>query len=189
METSEKAVMVVDDETGLVDLYEAWLTDSYEVITAYSGEEALDRLERNPDVIVLDRLMPGLSGDEFLRTIRERGYDCPVALASAVEPDGDVLELGFGDYLTKPVSREELNDTVEKLLRRASYQESIREYFDISQKLALIDETNLDDAWLETYRGLVERRDCLELELDGLLESFDEQDIQTVMGESRHEQD
>jgi len=100
-------VLVVEDEPDLADLYAAWLGDEYRVRTAYGGQEALDELDEaddEVDAILLDRRMPGLSGDEVLAAVRERGIDCRVAMVTAVEPDFDILKMGFDDYLVKPVT-------------------------------------------------------------------------------------
>ena len=80
-------VLVVEDEPDLADLYATWLKIDYSVRTAYGGEEAVEQLDDEIDVVLLDRRMPGLSGDEVLTKIRERGIDCYVSMVTAVEPD------------------------------------------------------------------------------------------------------
>lgn len=83
----DPVVLVVDDEEDLANLYSQWLSDDYAVRTAYNGEQALERLDETVDVVLLDRRMPGLSGDDALNRIREREYDCRVAMVTAVDPD------------------------------------------------------------------------------------------------------
>jgi DNA-binding response OmpR family regulator len=114
-------VLIVDDERNLADLYAAWLQDDYYTRVVYSGEEALSEIHPGIDVVLLDRRMPDISGDEVLVTLRDRGMDCRVAMVSAVIPGFDILDLGFDDYLTKPIEREELHRTVERLVEIDSY--------------------------------------------------------------------
>ncbi|MGM0447234.1 MAG: HalX domain-containing protein [Methanobacteriota archaeon] len=135
-------VLVVEDEPDLADLYAAWLGDEYRVRTAYGGREALDQLDEadnEVDAILLDRRMPGLSGDEVLTAVRDRGIDCRVAMVTAVEPDFDILEMGFDDYLVKPVTSDTLRETVEGLLRRGEYDSEVQELFSLTSKKAMLE--------------------------------------------------
>ena len=120
-DAEESTVLVVDDEQGLADLYSEWLSSSYTVRTAYDGEEALERMDEGVDVVLLDRHMPGMTGDEVLETIRDFGYDCRAAMVTAVDPDFDIVDIPFDDYLCKPVDGEELEEAVEALLTVDTY--------------------------------------------------------------------
>ncbi|QWC20028.1 HalX domain-containing protein [Halorubrum sp. 2020YC2] len=155
-------VLVVEDEPDLADLYAAWLGDEYRVRTAYGGHEALDQLDEadnDVDAILLDRRMPGLSGDEVLTAVRERGIDCRVAMVTAVEPDFDILEMGFDDYLVKPVTSDTLRETVEGLLRRGEYDSEVQELFSLTSKKAMLEseKSASDLADNEEYQRLTER--------------------------------
>jgi DNA-binding response OmpR family regulator len=114
-------VLIVDDDRDLADLYATWLQDDYYTRTVYSGRDALDELHDGIDVVLLDRRLPDIPGDEVLVTLRDRGMDCRVSMVTAVNPGFDILELGFDDYLTKPIDREELRRTVERLVDIDSY--------------------------------------------------------------------
>ncbi|PSQ11434.1 hypothetical protein BRC93_05455 [Halobacteriales archaeon QS_5_70_15] len=105
------SVLIVDDDRDLADLYATWLQDDYYTRTVYSGRDALDELHDGIDVVLLDRRLPDIPGDEVLVTLRDRGMDCRVSMVTAVNPGFDILELGFDDYLTKPIDREELRRT------------------------------------------------------------------------------
>jgi DNA-binding response OmpR family regulator len=155
-------VLVVEDEPDLADLYAAWLGDEYRVRTAYGGHEALDQLDEaddEVDAILLDRRMPGLSGDEVLTAVRERGINCRVAMVTAVEPDFDILEMGFDDYLVKPVTSDTLRDTVEGLLRRGEYDTEVQELFSLTSKKAMLEseKSASDLADNEEYQELTDR--------------------------------
>ena len=159
-------VLVVEDEPDLADLYAAWLGDEYRVRTAYGGHEALDELDEaddEVDAILLDRRMPGLSGDEVLTAVRDRGIDCRVAMVTAVEPDFDILEMGFDDYLVKPVTSDTLRETVEGLLRRGEYDTEVQELFSLTSKKAMLEseKSASDLADNEEYQRLTERIDEL----------------------------
>jgi len=134
-------VLVVDDEPNVADAYALWLSEDYDVRTATGGEEALAALEDDPDVdvVLLDRRMPELSGDEVLAVIRERGIGCRVAMVTAVDPDFDIADMDVDAYLTKPVGAEELRDVVEQLLRVATYDERTRERFALVERRAALE--------------------------------------------------
>jgi two-component system response regulator AdeR len=157
-------VLVVDDEPHLVGMYAAMLEDVHTVRTATSGEAALDRLSEAVDVILLDRRMPGLSGDEVLEIVRERGYECRVAMVTSVEPDMDIVEMGFDAYVVKPVRQQDLRDFVENLLLRTECSRDTRELLSVTSKLVAL-ESRFDEERLaanETYQHLRERRKRLD---------------------------
>jgi DNA-binding response OmpR family regulator len=175
MTADRPLVLVVEDEPDLADLYAAWLEGSYRVRTAYGGREALEALDDSVSAVLLDRRMPDLSGDEVLEAVRDRGIDCRVAMVTAVEPDFDIIAMGFDDYLVKPVSREELERTVETLLLRNEYDEGIRELFSLASKKALL-ESEKGPAALEDndeYRELDAKLDGLRGDLDEKLEEIE----------------
>lgn len=175
-------VLVVEDEVELARLYTEWLEDDYDVRTATSGSEALDLYDEDVDVTLLDRRMPGLSGDEVLEEVRSRPGSTRVAMVTAVDPDVDVLELGFDDYVTKPVSSDDLRETVTGLLTRATYEENVQEYFALATKRATVESeksaTELSEN--EEYLALATRIDELESEIDERAETFDEQDYRAA---------
>lgn len=122
----DATVLVVDDERHLADLYAEYLADRHDVVTAYGGEEGLDRLSDDVDVAVVDRRMPGLSGTELIAAIEEADVDCRTAMVVASEPDFDLIDLGVDDYLVKPVTRADVTSVVDQLLTLTEYTESVR---------------------------------------------------------------
>lgn len=112
-------VLVVDDEPAVADRYSGWLADRYDVRTAHEGEAAVEVLREDPvaiDAVLLSRRTSELSEDPVLVSIRDAGFECPVALVTDRRPDLDVVEWGFDDYLTEPVSEEALLQSVGSLL-------------------------------------------------------------------------
>jgi DNA-binding response OmpR family regulator len=117
-----RTILVVDDEPVLREtLAEALDADGFRVVTAADGREALSRFrEHQPDLVVLDLMLPELSGIEVCRIIRaESGVPIVMLTAKSSELDKVVgLELGADDYVTKPFSLRELSARIRALLRR-----------------------------------------------------------------------
>lgn len=109
-------ILFVDDESALADGYAATLRDEYDTRVAYGGRAGLDRLDETVDVVCLDRRMPGMAGEEILEAIRDAGYDCRVVMLTGVEPDVEVPDMAFDDYLVKPVANDDLRETVDRLV-------------------------------------------------------------------------
>ena len=122
-------ILVVDDERAVREsLRRALELEGYEIELAGDGSEALYRLESSgePDVMILDVLMPGVDGLEVCRRIRGSGSKLPVLMLTArteVEDRVAGLDAGADDYVTKPFALEELLARVRALLRRTSTEE------------------------------------------------------------------
>jgi DNA-binding response OmpR family regulator len=175
MTTEPPTVLIVEDEPDLADLYATWLGDEYEVRTAYGGHEALEQLDGDVDVVLLDRRMPDMPGDEVLTAIRDDGENCRVAMVTAVEPDFDIIAMGFDDYLVKPVTKDDIYSTVSNLLRRDEYETGVSELFALASKKALL-ESEKSPAELdanEEYQELTERLDDLRERVDTTLSEID----------------
>lgn len=119
-----QTIMVVDDDEKITALIKRSLVfEGYAVMTASNGAEALKLiLQEEPDLIILDVMMPVLDGWEVVRRIREGGLALPVLMLTAKDEVQDRvkgLELGADDYLVKPFALEELLARVRALLRRA----------------------------------------------------------------------
>lgn len=136
---ANSTVLLVDDDPQVRQLYRRYLEEEYTVRTADDGETALEEMDTDVDVVLLDRRMPGLAGDDFLNAIRDQGYDCPVAMVTAVNPDLDILELGFEDYLVKPVTKKELLELTDTLVRRINYERHIQDWLGLLSKKATLE--------------------------------------------------
>ena len=179
-------VLIVEDEPDVAETYNLWLASDYEVRMAHDGDEGLDELDETVDVVLLDRMMPGLSGDEVLQQIRDRGFNCRVAMVTAVEPDFDILEMGFDAYLCKPIKSDQLYETVSNLLDRSAYDDLLQEYYSLVEKRATLEATK-SSAELEDNEEYVELRDRIETLRDDLSDSLggigsDEDFIATLRG-------
>jgi len=171
-------VLVIDDEQEVADVYALRLHDEYDSRVAYGGEDALETIDVDVDIVLLDRRMPDISGDEVLAEIRGKGYNCRVIMLTAVDPGLDILDMPFDDYLCKPVEKEDLVAAIDQQLRIHRYDDRLSEYFEISSKVALL-EAELPPQELEDSEELARLRDraeTLRAEIDETLDEFDDID-------------
>lgn len=173
--SEQPRVLVVEDEVDVRELYADRLADEYDVATAGSGTEALDVLDESIDVVLLDRRMPGLHGDDTLERIRESGADARVAVVTGVAADLDVVGLPVDAYLEKPVAAGELRDVVERLVRVSRYDDRVRQYYAVTQKRAALDDAGVSEA-APAYRELLRRCRALERGIDDLRCRLDHDD-------------
>ena len=167
-------ILVIDDEERVGQAFALWL-DDYRVETATDGEAGLELMDDGVDVVLLDRHMPGLSGSEVLERIREAGYDCRVAMVTAVDPDFDIVDMSFDDYVPKPVDRETLQEVIERLLNIDQYDRRMGELYAVDRTIATL-ETDAPRPRLEDddrYADLLDRKAELEAELQEFVGSLD----------------
>jgi len=173
---SAPTILVVDDEPEVADAYSLRLQQEYEARTAYGGAAAMEEIDDDVDLVLLDRRMPNMSGDEVLAAIREEGYDARVIMVTAVTPDYDILDMPFDDYLCKPVERDDLFAAIEQQLDAVDYQDTVSEYFAITAKQSLLEQrkstVELEDN--EEYQQLRARAEELRAEMDRQLDEFDD---------------
>ena len=122
MANATKKILVVDDEVKIVEVVKSYLENSgYSVVEAYNGKEALDKYEKvNPSLIVLDLMLPDISGEEICKIIRKKSR-VPIIMLTAKIEEEDVLkglDIGADDYVAKPFSPRQLVARVAAVLRR-----------------------------------------------------------------------
>lgn len=182
MTGDEGTVLVVEDNRDLADQYAQWLSESYTTRTAYSGEAALDAMDETVDVVLLDRRLPDMTGSDVLDRIRAQDYDCRVAIISAVDPDLDIMDMPFDDYVVKPVLKSELHAVIERLQRLADYDEQFRESFELAMKCRALEaelpQSRLDSS--DEYRAAVDRLKQLREQIDETFDRFGDEDFEAV---------
>ena len=124
-----KRILIIEDEKNIVDILVFNLSrEGYDTLEAYDGEAGLQlALEQDPDLILLDLMLPKRNGFDVCRAIREQGRATPILMFTAREEETDKvlgLELGADDYITKPFSMRELLARVKANIRRTAMQES-----------------------------------------------------------------
>lgn len=121
----KKCVLIVDDEKNIVNILKFNLQkEGYDTLEAYDGEEGLQlALTKNPDLILLDVMLPKMIGWDVCKKLRESGSNIPVIILTAREEEEDKvlgLEIGADDYITKPFSTRELMARVKANIRRTA---------------------------------------------------------------------
>jgi len=122
MQTAPKKILIVDDESKIVTVVKSYLEHSgYIGYEAYNGKEALELFDRlNPSLVILDLMLPDISGEEVCKILRKRSR-VPIIMLTAKVEENDILQgldIGADDYVTKPFSPKQLVARVVALLRR-----------------------------------------------------------------------
>lgn len=169
-------MLVVDDEQDVADVYALQLDDDYETEVAYGGENALEKVDSSIDAVLLDRRMPDLSGDAVLEEIRERGIDCAVIMVTAVDPDLNILDMDFDDYLSKPVDEETLKNAIDQHIDASSDDKRLEEFFRIASKLEVLEaeKTATELQSSDEFKRLAKRAQELADELREDIDNFEE---------------
>lgn len=152
-----KTILVVDDEKPIADILQFNLIkEGYTVICAYDGEEALSRVEeQQPDLMLLDIMLPKRDGMEVCREIRKK-YDFPIIMLTAKGSEIDKvlgLEMGADDYVTKPFSTRELIARVKANMRRLNVASQADEPVEESNNITVGSLIIQPDAYLVLKRG------------------------------------
>jgi DNA-binding response OmpR family regulator len=133
---SNKSILVVDDEEKIVEVIKSYLeNDDYSVIAAYNGRDAIKLFDQhNPDLVILDLMLPDISGEEICQIIRQKNRT-PIIMLTAKATEENLLnglDMGADDYMTKPFSPKELVARVKTVLRRSE-----KEIIPLSDELVL----------------------------------------------------
>lgn len=126
-------IAIVEDEIDLLELLEFTLTQKgYDVVGFKDTKKLKDFIiEENPHLLIMDRNLPGIEGSEFVKNLREEGYNIPVIFLSAKSGEEDIVEgfeKGGDDYLTKPFSMKELLVRINAILKRNKLSSSLVAY-------------------------------------------------------------
>ena len=121
---SQKTILIVEDEKNIVDILRFNLQrEGFRTCEAYDGEDGLNKARtENPDLILLDVMLPKMIGFDVCKTLRAEGNNVPVIILTAREEESDKvlgLEIGADDYITKPFSMRELSARIGANIRRS----------------------------------------------------------------------
>lgn len=157
-----KTILVVDDEKPIADILQFNLIkEGYRVICAYDGDEALEKIEEEqPDLMLLDIMLPKRDGMEVCREVRKK-YDFPIIMLTAKGSEIDKvlgLEMGADDYVTKPFSTRELIARVKANMRRLNVAAQVEEAVEETNDIVVGSLTIQPDAYL-----VLKREESIEL--------------------------
>ena len=129
---NQKTILIVEDEKNIVDIVKFNLMrEGYKTIEAYDGEDGLNKARsENPDLVLLDVMLPKMIGFDVCKALRAEGNNVPVIILTAREEETDKvfgLEIGADDYITKPFSMRELLARVKANIRRVSMKSAVEE--------------------------------------------------------------
>ncbi|QGN07780.1 response regulator [Halorhabdus sp. CBA1104] len=175
--------LIVDDEREVADAYALRLRGLCDVETAYDGESAVEIVsDREIDVVLLDRHMPGLSGDDVLAELEAMDFAGRVIMITAIDPDFDILDMPFDDYLCKPVDREDVRAAVTQQCTILGYA-TLGEYFSVEATRQVIaaelpaEQRESHEAYQHSHqqaRQLQQRARRLLGDAEALLDAFDD---------------
>jgi len=154
MDKLGKKILVVDDEPKIVEVIKSYLENiGYEIVTAENGKQALDLFEKTkPSLIILDLMLPDISGEDICRNIRKNSRVPIIMLTAKVEENSMLtgLDIGADDYVTKPFSPKQLVARVNAVLRRSQ---------DDSGLLSNVISFNHDELVVDIIKREVKRKD------------------------------
>ncbi|CUV66359.1 Phosphate regulon transcriptional regulatory protein phoB [Sulfurovum sp. enrichment culture clone C5] len=133
MQKENIEIVVIEDEADLLELLEYHLKkEGYQVSGFLSAEHVEQFLEEeNPSIMIVDRNLPNIEGSQFVKNLRQKGYDIPIIFLSAKDSDEDIeegFEIGGDDYITKPFNPKELLLRINALLKRSGLLNTREKY-------------------------------------------------------------
>ncbi len=182
----DRRVLVVEDDESIAGLYEQFLADLYTIETVHTAADAIELLQRADqtafEVVLLDRRLPDGPGSDVLEVINNNELDCRVGMVTGVEPDFDIVDMGFDLYIVKPVTRSDLRQAVEKLFVRSEYDGLLQEATALASKRALLEseKSSSELAESEDYTDLLDRIDDLDEEFIEVAENLTSEDYRVV---------
>lgn len=173
-----QTVLIVEDEAELAELYADHLSEEYVTKTASTSGEALVELTTDVDLVLLDRRLPGMSGDELLEHIQNWETDCQVIMVTAVDIDTEIIELPCEGYLQKPVDKDELLSAVQQAFLIDQYERLILEYYETRKKYAALEaEFSRSEVNSEQFDRLETRIEELEAEISETVDAFPDSEM------------
>lgn len=135
-------VLVVEDDQDLADTYSVWLEPTYDVRTAYSGADGLIWYDPEVDIALIDRRLPDFSGTSMIQNMEQRNVDDQKAMLTRIDPGRELVDLPCDEYLTKPITKAKLRDTVRELQMRSELDEELQRHFTLTSKIAALENSD-----------------------------------------------
>lgn len=184
-DSASPTILVVDDNEEFTQMVDAMLSDEYEVRTAMDALDAAAQLDPEVSVMLLDRRMPGMSGDDLVEHVRDWDIDVRISIVSAVDPDQSIVDLQFDDYLSKPVSRDDLIESIEQLRLFDKYEELLSRHNSIQQRIAILrkrEGLKQEDPVIQT---LEEQQRDVDEQLESIIDSFSNAGVASIIRQAQ----
>jgi DNA-binding response OmpR family regulator len=157
-EETRPSVLIVEDERMVADVISEYFSRSYDVHHFRTGEQVLERYTDDTDLLIVDRKLEGMSGDDVVDRIRKQYGQELILCVSGVEPDDDISDLEVDDYMHKPVEEDEMKTRLELLMSRAELGSAVRKYLSLrSKQIALTDTHGNAAKRMKGYKDCTER--------------------------------
>jgi DNA-binding response OmpR family regulator len=149
MNKYEKRILIVDDEVKIIEVVKSYLENSgYSVYVAYNGVDAINLFDKiNPNLMVLDLMLPDISGEDICEILRKKSK-VPIVMLTAKTGEDDILkglDIGADDYVTKPFSPRQLVARVKALLRRTEDEQGqLNTLFSLNNDDLIINDLNYE---------------------------------------------
>ncbi|WP_435117421.1 HalX domain-containing protein [Halolamina sp. C58] len=182
-DAADVRVLIVEDERDVAELYSSTVgAAGYDVDVANSIDAASSMIDERYDIALLDRRLPDGHGEDLLAEIRDREIDVRVGMVTAVEPDFDIVEMGFDLYVLKPLSQSDLLDAVERLETRSQYDDRLQRTASLASKRATLEAEKPHEALErnDQYQQLTAELAELDDELDRITDQLDTEDYRQL---------
>jgi DNA-binding HxlR family transcriptional regulator/response regulator of citrate/malate metabolism len=170
----KKEILIIEDNKAQAKMYKRWLEPKYSAKIANTFDEALEEYSKTENVILLDRRLEDSEAEEIIESLADI-EEQNIVVITGMEPDVDLLDMPIKDYLIKPIGREDLRDSVRKVLEADRGTEKHKELLELLSKKRVLDEKPTEVRQKREYQNLVERIEQLQEELKNSSNSeFDE---------------
>lgn len=160
-------VLILEDERMVADIFADYFSESYRTQYVPTGTEALEAYTADTNLVIIDRKLDGMSGDTVADRIRAEHEQQLLLCVSGVEPDNDIYELDYDDYIHKPVEEDEMRTRMELLLNRAALDSTARTYLSLrSKQLALIETYGKAATKMNGFKNCTAKIEELDLSTD-----------------------
>lgn len=168
------SILVVEDDESQAKMYGRWLENVHNVKTATSGSEALEKLSDDTEVVFMDRKLPDMTASEILDAAGDTLKGKYVVMLTAAEPEVDILDLDIQEYLTKPVSKDDLEEVLENIEEQGKKTEKAQRLWSLVTKKSLLEDKNrLDELEKEKrYEKLKDEINSLKDEINDIPEKI-----------------
>lgn len=165
--SENKDVVIIEDEESLAELFSKRLDDEYNATIATHAGNGIAEIDAETDYVLLDRKLPGMSGDRVLEYIVDQPYDINVIIISAIDPDQNVIHQPYDEYITKTVDEGEIQDAIDRVEVKNRFVELLSQYVKKAETWEVVrSELNTAESDADVDLGMIES------ELDEIAEEF-----------------